>query len=65
MFISKEIFGGCKKHRKIMKVEQNITGEVFTFFTGIFKEGGKEIYRKSICIVLYKRMILINLWKLE
>tara|TARA_R110000822_G_scaffold309096_2_gene437990 strand:- start:3486 stop:3632 length:147 start_codon:yes stop_codon:yes gene_type:complete len=48
-----------------MKIEQNITGEIFTFFTGVYKEAGKEIYRKSICIVLYKRMILINLWRVE
>lgn len=48
-----------------MKITQNITGEIFTFFTGVYKEACKEIYRKSICIVLYKRMILINLWRVE
>ena len=48
-----------------MKITENITGETLTFFTGAYKEAGKEIYRKSICIVLYKRMILINLWRVE
>jgi len=48
-----------------MKVTDNITGEIFTYFTGVFKEGSKEVYRKSICIVLYKRMMLINLWKVK
>lgn len=48
-----------------MNITDNITGLKLKIFSGIYKEPNKEIYRKSICIALFKKMILINLWKIK
>ena len=48
-----------------MKLIDNITGKKFDIFTGVYKPAGKEIYRKSIAIVFYKKMLIINLWKVK
>lgn len=48
-----------------MKITQNLTEYKLNILTGTFKEGGKEIYRKSICIIFFKYMIMFNLWKIK